>query len=40
MQWAYIFSDLKHRYQNYEVDEEPRIIELHGDTVNILNRKF
>lgn len=31
-----IFSDFKLRYQNYEVDAEPRIIELHGDRVNIL----
>lgn len=29
------FSDLKLRYQNYEADDEPRIIELHGDSVKI-----
>lgn len=31
----FTFSDFKLRYQNYEVDDEPRITELHGDQVNI-----
>lgn len=33
----YTFSDLKLRYQTFEAEEEPKVIELHGGKVNILN---